>query len=167
MKEKLKDRIDVLLEKAKAGDSKAQLELAKSFYKGHLVEKSIDQAKYWAFRAMSDGNSSASECYHAIVQGKRCSNNNVVDLCEKISFFPILEFAITFIPLLIMGIFKLDDNIFYDVCFWIFVVGVISFFISLVFGKIGESINNLKGKSVGATVGFIIVHIVAFCLTYA
>ena len=56
MKERIKDRIDVLFEKAKAGDNEAQLKLAKSFYRGNLVEKSIDQAKYWAFKAIQNGN---------------------------------------------------------------------------------------------------------------
>lgn len=167
MKNLLKDRIEILLDKAKAGDSEAQLKLAKNFYKGRLVEKSIDQAKYWAFKSMSSGNSSAGDYYDAMVQGKNYSNTNISDLCEIISVIPIFEYSVAFIPFLIMTIFKFDNNLFYNICLWIFVVGFISFLISLLFGKIGESINNLTGKAIGAVVGFVIVHIVALWLTFA
>ena len=67
MKELLRDRVDVLMEKAQAGDGDAQLKLAKWFYEGHLVEKSIDQAKYWAFKSILAGNTSASSFYANIV----------------------------------------------------------------------------------------------------
>lgn len=167
MKEMLKDRIDVLFDKAIAGDDEAQFKLAKSFYKGILVEKSVDQAKYWAFKSMSSGNSSASDYYNAIVQENNYSNKKIVELCEIISFIPIFEFSVSLIPFLIMNIFKFNDNIFYNICIWFFGVGFISFLISLLFGKIGKSINNLTGKAVGATVGSVIVHIVALWLTFS
>lgn len=70
MKEPLKDRIDVLFEKAKSGDSKAQLKLAKCFYSGKLVEQSIDQAKYWAFKAILAENKDASIFYKTIISNK-------------------------------------------------------------------------------------------------
>ena len=167
MKEKLKDRIDVLFEKAKAGDNEAQLKLAKSFYRGNLVEKSIDQAKYWAFKAIQNGSGNAQAYYQALVTGSSHPLNNFVDLCDKISLFPIYEYAIAFFPFLIMSIFHLDDNIFYNICLWIFGVGFISFLLSLLTGKIGETINKVKGKSVGTVVGFVVVHIVALWLTFA
>lgn len=50
------DRFDALLNKAKSEDPKAQYELAEWFYKGHLVEKSNEQAAYWAFKALNNGN---------------------------------------------------------------------------------------------------------------
>lgn len=49
------DRFDVLMNKAKSNDSKAQYKLAQWFYKGHLVEKSNQQAAYWAFKALNNG----------------------------------------------------------------------------------------------------------------
>lgn len=49
------DRFDVLMAKAKSEDSKAQYKLAKWFYKGHLVEKSNQQAAYWAFKSLNNG----------------------------------------------------------------------------------------------------------------
>ena len=63
----LKDRIDILIEKAKSGDSKAQLRLAKCFNSGHLVEKSPDLAKYWAFKSLQSGNNKAAKFYQAII----------------------------------------------------------------------------------------------------
>lgn len=51
----MRDRIDILIEKARCGDAKAQHDLAECFYSGKLVEKSRDQAMYWAFKAVSSG----------------------------------------------------------------------------------------------------------------
>ena len=70
MKELLKDRIDILMEKACSGDSNAQLKLAKCFYNGNLVEKSYEQAKYWAFKSISANNKSAIDFYQSIVRKK-------------------------------------------------------------------------------------------------
>lgn len=163
----LKDRIDVLIEKAKSGDAKAQLSLAKCFHSGHLVEKSSDMAKYWAFKSLQNGNDKAMGYYQAIVTRSNYSHNKFVNLCDKISVFPILEFSAAFFPFLFMNFFNLDDNLFYYICLWIFGVGFISFLISLLTGKIGESINKSNGKSVGVVVGFIVVHIFALWLTFA
>ena len=49
------DRFDALMNKAKSEDSKAQYKLAKWFHKGHLVEKSNEQAAYWAFKSLNNG----------------------------------------------------------------------------------------------------------------
>ena len=49
------DRFDVLMNKAKSEDSKAQYKLAKWFHKGYLVEKSNEQAAYWAFKSLNNG----------------------------------------------------------------------------------------------------------------
>lgn len=71
MKEQLKDRLDALLESAKAGDGAAQLKLAKCFYNGHLVEKSIENALYWSFKAASSGVPDAESYYNAIMREMR------------------------------------------------------------------------------------------------
>jgi len=65
-KELIKDRIDVLLEKAHEGDSSAQLTLATYFKDGKLVEISLDQAKYWAFKAVSNGSTVAESFYNSL-----------------------------------------------------------------------------------------------------
>lgn len=166
MKKLLKDRIDTLITKAKSGDGDAQLSLAKCFYNGRLVERSLDLAKYWAFKSIQSGNSKAINYYQAIVTGSCYSQNKFGDLCNKIALFPIWEFSIAVIPFLIMNLFDLDDNLFYNICLWFFGIGLLSFFISLFTGKIGEFINKTNGKSVGIVLGFIVVHIVALWLTF-
>lgn len=55
----LKDRFDVLLDKAKSGDVNAQYRIAAWLYKGHLVEQKLEAAKYWAFKAINNGNKKA------------------------------------------------------------------------------------------------------------
>lgn len=49
------DRFDVLFKSAQEGNSQSQYKLAKWFYKGHLVEKSNEQAAYWAFKSLNNG----------------------------------------------------------------------------------------------------------------
>lgn len=49
------DRFDVLIDKAKSGNAKAQYKLAKWFFEGHLVEQSNEQAAYWAFKSLNNG----------------------------------------------------------------------------------------------------------------
>ena len=61
--ELLKDRFDVLLEKAQSGDKDAQYELAKCLFYGTLAESSAEQAQYWAFKSATQGNSSAISFY--------------------------------------------------------------------------------------------------------
>ncbi len=61
--ELLKDRIDVILEAAKVGDKEAQLKLAKHFLKGTLVEKSVELAQYWSFKAAEQDYKPAAEFY--------------------------------------------------------------------------------------------------------
>ena len=51
----LRDRFDILLEKAKSGNAKSQYRLAKSLSKGFLVEKNPEAAKYWAFKSVNAG----------------------------------------------------------------------------------------------------------------
>ena len=55
MRKLKKDRFDVLMDKAKSEDPEAQYKLAQWFYKGHLVEKSNEQAVYWAFKSLNNG----------------------------------------------------------------------------------------------------------------
>lgn len=61
--ELLRDRFDVLLEKAQGGDKDAQFELAKCLFNGTLAEPSVEQAQYWAFKSALQGNNSAISFY--------------------------------------------------------------------------------------------------------
>lgn len=63
----LKDRFDSLLEKAKSGDSKSQYKLAKWLFNGHLVEKNIEAAKYWAFKAINGGHMQAQIFFEQMI----------------------------------------------------------------------------------------------------
>lgn len=65
MKE-IKHRFDELLEKAKEGDGPSQLKLAKWLAKGHLVEKDLEAAKYWAFKATMANVVGAGEFYETL-----------------------------------------------------------------------------------------------------
>ena len=60
------DQFDVLMNKAKSEDSKAQYKLAQWFHKGYLVEKSNEQAAYWAFKSLDNGYIKAEELLNAI-----------------------------------------------------------------------------------------------------
>lgn len=62
----IKDRFDILLDKAKAGDSKSQYKLAKWLYTGHLVKKNQEAAKYWAFKAINGGYKKAHILFEKI-----------------------------------------------------------------------------------------------------
>lgn len=65
MKNLINDRIDDLVAKAKQGDFRSQFELAKSFYYGRRVKRSIPLARYWSYRAMTNTNyDHDSEVYH-------------------------------------------------------------------------------------------------------
>lgn len=68
MSELLKHKIDRLMEKALSGDTNAQLQLAKEFKKGKIVEPSMENARYWAFKAVNGGNSSAISFYNDIAK---------------------------------------------------------------------------------------------------
>ncbi len=54
MKDLLKDKIDLLVDKAKAGDYNAQYKLAKAFYYGEKVKRSLPLANYWAYKAATN-----------------------------------------------------------------------------------------------------------------
>lgn len=60
------DRFDILMNKAKSDDAVAQYELAKWFFEGHLVEKSNEQAAYWAFKSLNAGYLKAEELLNRI-----------------------------------------------------------------------------------------------------
>lgn len=159
MKGIMKDRIDVLLEKAKAGDSNAQLELAKSFYKGHLVEKSIDQAKYWVFKSASAGNEAAISLYRLLNLGiKDNKTNSFMELLGAlVLFLPIAEFFLGLIGLLFIN----GNSTAGKISTWLFAVGLASFVFGFIpVGKLSETKYEKYALKIGISC-IIIVHIVA------
>lgn len=159
MKEKLKDRIDVLFEKAKAGDNEAQLKLAKSFYRGNLVEKSIDQAKYWAFKSVSSGNMSAQGFYNELLKTKKEKVTEAIAfLITFLTILPYIEIVIGLAVMIIAIIIGYGDSIVVSLATACFGIGIVSMFVSFGSGKIGDKFITSDGYIKGSSVGVIIVH---------
>lgn len=161
MKEILKDRIDVLFEKAKAGDADAQLKLAKSFYKGHLVEKSTDQARYWAFKSVSSGNTSAQGFYAELLKTKKEKLTDTITLFVAIlTVLPYIEIAIGLVAMIVANIIGYGDSIVASWAIVCFGIGIVSMFVSFGTGKIGDKFVKNDGYIKGSSVGVIIVHVI-------
>ena len=114
MKNVVRDRFDILMEKASVGDANAQLRLSKCFKRGHLVEKSPELAKYWAFKSIQNGNRSAIGYYNSLVlfgqkhlidatTTTRNNENVSLSLWQKIKLFP-LRLLLVWIPFVIVPI---------------------------------------------------------------
>ena len=165
MKEKLKDRIDVLFEKAKAGDNEAQLKLAKNFYRGHLVEKSIEQAQYWAFKSVSSGNLSAQSFYQNI---HKSTGEKVSDHAHSLLFLffilPYIEMALGLVVMIITNIVGYGDSIVASISTYCFGLGIFSIFASFLTGKIGEKITSNNGYIAGSSIGVVIIHVIGLLL---
>ncbi len=165
MKKIIKDRIDVLFEKARSGDSNAQLKLAKSFYRGFLVEKSIDQAKYWAFKSVSSGNKSAQIFYNEILKTKKEKvTESIIFSAFILTILPYVEIVIGLAVMIIANIMGYGDSIVDSLaiaCLWL---GIASMFVSLGTGKIGDKFITSDGYVKGSSVGVLIVHVVGIYL---
>lgn len=81
--EYIRHRIDILLEKAEAGDSEAQYQLAKSLYYGENVERSLNEARYWVFKALENGNNKAGTLYECIVAPHFTGNESYTSFGRK------------------------------------------------------------------------------------
>lgn len=160
MKEPLKDRIDVLFEKANAGDADAQLKLAKNFQKGHLVEKSEDLAKYWVFKAVSAGNESAIPFYQQLNLGVNINTSKTFDnVVGFLAGLPVYEFCAGILGFLISWLFGLKDSILDDISTWLFCVGGASFIFALApAGKISET-KYKQYFNVVLFIGLVVVHV--------
>lgn len=160
MKEELKHRIDALMEKAKAGDTSAQLKLAKEFNKGSLVEKSLDNARYWAYRAVSGGNISAISFYNSIASEYHTSVSEKVDnVLRYCKWLPWIEFIGSILLLVILP----DDITPYSVLAWFLCVGLASLVLmSLVSIALNKWFNLTLNKGISITI--IVVHIIGIII---
>lgn len=161
MKEPLKDRIDVLIESAKSGDGVAQLKLSKYFYEGHLVEKSIENAKYWAFKATSAGIPNAENYYNAITQGAKLplSDNlrRYIGIIRKIGAAPIWEFFIG-----LFGIIVFSKVTFWgDFSIWLLMTGMISGILGYVVKHVYHFFVKSPEFDLSAIFTIFVVHIVS------
>lgn len=160
MKELLKHRIDVLTEKAKAGDASAQLKLAKEFNKGCIVEKSLDSARYWAFKAVSGGNTSAISFYNSISSDYQASTSEKIDnILIYLKWLPWIEF-IGAILLFIILPNEITPN---SVLGWFLGVGLASLFLMSFVGKILNRFFNVAFDK-GISITIIIIHIIGIII---
>lgn len=161
MKELLKHRIDVLMEKAKAGDVDAQLKLAKEFIKGSIVEKSLDNARYWAFKAISGGNASAISFYESIASDYQASLSEKIDTILSYSkWLPWIEFVGTILLFVILP----NDITQGSILGWFLCVGLISLVLITYISIILNKLFNLSLEK-GTAITIIIVHIIGVIIT--
>lgn len=59
-------RFDAMLREAQAGNAKAQYRLARWLYKGRIVEKNYDAARYWSFKALCNQHKRAAALFEKI-----------------------------------------------------------------------------------------------------
>lgn len=160
MKEAIKDRIDVLMEKAKAGNTSAQLSLAKNFTHGHLVEKSLDNARYWAFKAISGGNTSAISFYNSIAYDYQASLSEKVDNILRYSKrIPYIEFVGAIILFMILPN-EITPN---SVLGWFFGVGLVTLFLMSFISKTLNKLFNLTLDK-GIAITIIIIHLIGIII---
>lgn len=160
MKELLKHRIDVLMEKAKAGDASAQLKLAKEFKKGSIVEKSLDNARYWAFKAVSGGNTSAISFYNSISSDYQASASEKID--KGLVYFKWLPW-IEFIGAILLFIILPSDITPNSVLGWFLGVGLVSVFLMSFVSRTLSKLFNLAIDK-GTVITIIIIHIVGIII---
>lgn len=160
MKELLKHRIDVLMEKAKAGDASVQFKLAKEFKKGGIVEKSLDNARYWAFKAISGGNSSAISFYNSIASDYQAPLTEKVDNILNYSrWVPWIEIIGTIVLFVILPS-SITPN---SVLGWFLGVGLVSLFLMSFVSKIINNIFNMALNK-GITITIVTIHIIGIII---
>lgn len=160
MKTLLVHRIDGLYKQAIAGNPEAQLKLAKEFVRGRIVEKSLDNARYWAFRAVNGGNSSAIAFYNSIASDYRAPLPDKIEhILSYVRWVPWIEIIGAFILLLILPFDQIVTHI--VVCF--IPLGILSLFLGAVGSKIIERLFGLSNTKGFALVLFI-VHVIALII---
>lgn len=159
MKEPIKDRIDVLIESARNGNTDSQLKLAKCFYKGHLVEKSIDNALYWSFKAASSGSTDAVRYYEAIVENKNIPSTKIA---ETITTYMS---GIAFLELLIGAIIWLFVTV-DETAYYFFMLLTITGAMSLLGVYISSKIFNHYTYQKSEAVTIIVIHLIGIYIAY-
>lgn len=164
MKEELKDRVDALIELAKAGDGTSQLKLAKCFYNGHLVEKSTENALYWSFKAISAGVPDAENYYKAISRGVKLpiSDNmrKYISLIGNLEVVPIWEFLI---GLFGYGIFSKVD-VLQNIMIWLLLTGLVSGVFAYIVKKVYNFFVKNKDIDLSALITILVVHVISIYL---
>ena len=160
MKELLKHRIDVLMEKAKDGDASAQFKLAKEFKKGRIVEKSLDNARYWAFKAISGGNSSAISFYNSIASDYQVPLTEKVDnILSYLRWMPWIEFIGAIVLFAVLPNYITPKT----VLEWFLVVGLVSLFLMSFVSKVLNDLFNVALNK-GITITIVTIHIIGIII---
>lgn len=162
MKTLLKHRIDRLYEQAVAGNSDAQLKLAKEFVRGRLVEKSQDNARYWAFKAITSGNLSAISFYGSIASDHTSLlSENIDHILSYAKWIPWIEMIGAMALLLILPFDKTISSI----LGWFVVIGMVSLFLYSIMSKI---LKRLFGLSIikGIALVIFVLHGIALIFAY-
>lgn len=164
MKKELKDRVDTLIELAKAGDGISQLKLAKCFYTGYLVEKSTENALYWAFKAVSAGVPEAENYYRAIGRGAKLPISDImrkfISLIGNLEIVPIWEFLIGFIGLVIF--YKVDAL--QNIMIWLFITGLVSGILAYIVKKVYNFFVKGKDIDLSAIIIILVAHVISIYL---
>lgn len=162
MKEPLKDRIDVLIESARNGDSVSQLKLAKCFYEGHLVKKSVDNALYWSFKAASSGNTDAISYYDAIVENKSIPSGSIAEkVASYMSGLAVIELILGFILLFV----ELDEAV-HNFIVLLLITGVVSLLGVYISSRMFHHDTYQKSEAITIIVIHLIALFIAFCYIF-
>lgn len=163
MKELLKHRIDRLMERAIAGDPDAQLKLAKEFVCGRIVEKSQENARYWAFKAVDGGNASAISFYNSIASDYHASLSGKTDkILFYVKWIPLIEFFGAIILLLVL---PSDENV-NLILEWFAGVGITTLLLESFMGKILNKIFKLSLDK-GIALIILVIHIIGLFIAYS
>ena len=161
MKEPLKDRIDVLIESAKSGDGVAQLKLSKYFYEGHLVEKSIENAKYWAFKATSADIPNAESYYNAITRGAKLplgeNMRKYISVIRNMEVAPIWEFFNGLFGIIAFSKVSFVGNFF----IWLLMTGMISGILGYIVKHVYHFFSKNPELDLSAIITIFVVHVVS------
>ena len=160
MKKELKHRVDRLMEKAIAGDADAQLNLAKEFNKGCIVEKSLDHARYWAFKAISGGNTSAIYFYTSISSDYQATTSERMDsILNNLKWLPWIEFVGAILLFIILPN-EITPN---SILGWFLGVGLASLFLM---SFVGKTLNRFFKLALdkGTAITIIIIHIIGIII---
>ena len=148
------------MERAVTGDTDAQLDLAKEFIKGNIVEKSLENARYWAFKAVSGGNTPAIKYYNSIASDFQPSCSDKADkLLAYTKWIPWIEFIGAII---LLNILSCNETT-VAVLVWFLVIGVVSLILKSLVSNFYYSILNLSlNKTIALTI--LIIHIVGLVI---
>lgn len=163
MKEILKHRIDRLMERAVTGDTDAQLDLAKEFVKGNIVEKSLDNVRYWAFKAVSGGNTPAIKYYNSIASDFQPSCSEKVD--NFLTYAKWIPWVEIIVAIILWNILSCNETTLL-ILTWFIIIGIVSLLLKAIVSNILYNTFNLSlNKSITLTI--LITHIVGLAIAFS